>query len=167
MPVTRRSPAFSRDGPYFSGCTESLQLHSDTVTISSRAIASLSHPTQGNTSLKSRGGKEPAGFKRSTKSKLCVRDMSEATLTAQSVCSASAKLIVVVVSSPLSPCFPLPGEKLSVLPASKRGLLEKKINTEVFLFLFILTERGRSRRQAPVVMPSWRASVRKSIDPSV
>lgn len=48
----------------------------------------------------------PAGFKLSAKSKLYVHDMSEAKLTAVSVCQAAAKLIVVVVSF-----TPLLGEK--------------------------------------------------------
>lgn len=99
-----------------------------------------------NTFLKisQRGGKkeeeeeeeEPAGFKLSAKSKLYVHDMSEAMLTALSVCSASAKPIVVFVS--FSAFFPLPRGKLSVLPALKgKQKLKEKIYRDRIYYLFI------------------------------
>lgn len=117
--VTPRSDAFSHDGPYFSSCTRtsSSQWHCHNFFLSHRF---LFHPTQRNTFLKSHRGKEPASFKLSTKSKLYVHDMSEAMFTALSVCLASAKLIVVVVSFSSFTPFPLSREKLSVLPALKR-----------------------------------------------
>ena len=62
--------------------------------------------------------------------------MSEAMLTALSVCSASAKPIVVFVS--FSPFFPLPRGKLSVLPAlkGKRKLKEKIYGDRIYFFIF-------------------------------
>lgn len=79
---------------------------------------------------------EPAGFKLSAKSKLYVHDMSEAMLTALSVCSASAKPIVVFVS--FSAFFPLPRGKLSVLPALKgKQKLKEKIYRDRIYYLFI------------------------------
>lgn len=109
---------------------------------------------QRNTFLKSHRGKEPASFKLSTKSKLYVHDMSEAVLTALSVCSASEKPIVVFVSFSSFTLFPLPREKLSVLPALKEKLKGKKGDR-------FLTERSRRRRQPPMDVPVW-----KGIDPS-
>lgn len=53
-------------------------------------------------------GKERGGFKLSAKSKLYVQDMSEAKLSAPSVCSASPKLIVVALSLSSSNPFLLP-----------------------------------------------------------
>lgn len=90
-------------------------LRSDTVTISS---LSFFHPTQRKHSWNLTEEKAPAGSKLSTKSKLYVHDMSQAMLTFLSVCLASAKLIVVVLSFPSF--TPLPGEKRSVLLALKR-----------------------------------------------
>lgn len=81
-----------------------LHLHSDTATISPWAITFFSlskhilkNLTEGG-EKKEEEEEEPAGFKLSAKSKLYVHDMSEAMLTALSVCSASAKPIVVFVS---------------------------------------------------------------------
>lgn len=58
--------------------------------------------------LREKKGKERGGFKLSAKSKLYVQDMSEAKLSAPSVCSASAKLIVVALSLSSSNPFLLP-----------------------------------------------------------
>lgn len=91
-------------------------LHSDTV--SSRAVTFFFHPTQRKHSSTLTEEKEPAGSKLSTKSKLYVHDMSQAMLTFLSVCLASAKLIVVVLSFPSF--TPLPGEKHSVLLALRK-----------------------------------------------
>lgn len=117
---------FCHDSPFFSWYTRpSLHWHCHNFSLSRYF---LSRPTQRNTFLKSHQGKEPASFKLSTKSKLYVHDMSEAVLTALSVCSASAKPIVVFVSFSSFTLFLLPREKLSVLPAlkKKRGLREKE-----------------------------------------
>lgn len=110
------SPPFSHDCPFFSLCTKpsSSQRHCHNFSLSHHF---LFRPTRRNTFSKSHRGKRPAGFKLSTKSKLYVHDMSEAVLTALSVCSASAKPIVVYVSfSPLLPLFLLPREKLCFYP---------------------------------------------------
>ena len=83
-----------------------LHLPSDTATISPWAITFFSLSKRILKNLTEQGKKkkeELAGFKLSTKSKLYVHDMSEAMLTALSVCSASAKPIVVFVS--FSPFF--------------------------------------------------------------
>lgn len=93
----------------------------------------LFHPMWKNISFKSERGKEWGGVKLSTKSKLYVHDMSAAKLSAPSVCSASAKLIVVALSrSSFTPFFLLE-QILSVLPALKMGKkkLKYKEVTEV------------------------------------
>ncbi len=110
--VTRMTPtpsAFCHDCPFFSWCTRpsSLQWHRHSFSLSHHF---LFHPILRNTFLESHRGKEPASFKLSTKSKLYVHDMSEAVLTALSVCSASAKPIVVFVSFSSFTLFPLPWE---------------------------------------------------------
>lgn len=67
-----------------------------------------SHPEEHIFESQKKKGKERGGFKLSAKSKLYVQDMSEAKLSAPSVCSASAKLIVVALSLSSSNPFLLP-----------------------------------------------------------